>query len=72
MSTVKDLAWAASMETAFPPEHYQMTVREVCLFRDTSERNLLRAMYMAYNYGFQRGRNAERNRRRKSQKEAMV
>ena len=72
MNTVKDLARAASMETAFPPDRYQMAVREMCLFMDASKGDLLRTMYMAYNYGFQRGQNAERNRRRKSQKEAMA
>ena len=69
---VKDHAWAVSMETMFPPEHYQMVAREICLFRDASERNLLRAMYMAYNYGFQRGRNAERNVRKRHRKEATA
>lgn len=60
---VKDRAWAIRMETMFPPERYQMMAREICLFRDASERDLIRAIYMAYNYGFQRGRNAEQNKR---------
>lgn len=68
----RNLAWAVNMECTCPPEHYQMRSREVRLFIDASDGSLFRAVCMAYNYGFQRGQNMERNSRKKARKGAAA
>lgn len=38
-----------------------MTAAEMCLFMDAAKRDPVRTMFMAYNYGYQTGQNAEQN-----------
>lgn len=55
-----DEIWAEEMRDAKPPAGYRMTLTEACALANLSD--ILISVSAAYNYGFRRGRNCERNR----------
>ncbi len=67
---MKDMTWAANMGRAFPPGRYQLKASEMLVFWDFGNSDdFFKMLGAVYNYGFQRGQNAERNAR-KDKKEA--
>ncbi len=54
--------WAEEMKNRKPPAAYRMTLAEACALAYMED--CLFSVSAAYNYGFQRGRNYERNRAR--------
>lgn len=63
----KDLAWAQEMHNTFPPTFYNLTHDEIDLFLMAAEPYqdkisfAYNAIVTAYNYGFSRGRQCEKN-----------
>ena len=67
MPRTYDDEWVKKWLEEWPPEHYKMTVIEAAGFLEYGP-GVLFALTASYNYGFQRGRNYEKNaaRRRRS------
>ncbi len=62
MSKQRDEAWAEEMRKRVLPAGYKMTLMEGWAMLDLGDP--LHSVAAAYNYGFERGQNYERNRSR--------
>lgn len=63
MPRTYDEAWAEKRLNDFPPNGYKLLMPEFFAFL-AYKNDIVYAMTACYNYGFRRGRNYERNRRR--------
>ena len=62
MTKIHNEAWAEEMLKSLPPKGYGMTIAEGCALSGMADR--VKAVAAAYNYGFKRGQNYERNKSR--------